>query len=428
MCEIKNLEQALSSMKSRGRTKKENGLKNIKMLMDKLDNPQDKIKTIHVAGTNGKGSTSNFIASTLGISHRCGIFTSPYMYSVTDSIKINGQNIPDEKFIEYLKKMIPIVEEMDAIDHHLAYFDLLVAIMYSYFNDEKVDVAVIEVGLGGTRDSTNVIKSPLASVITTISLDHIWSLGFTLEEIAENKAGIIKPNSPVFVYPQQESVMAVFEKIAFENNAPLQSFEKEEIQNVELSDKSNKFDFRNYKKISTKLIGIHQLYNASLAIMVLDYLKDEFNLTDEDIYNGVFNSENVGRLQIVSQNPRIMLDGSHNQESINALKNSLEAIEYDKLIIGFTILFDKDYDYVIKELSNLADELIVTTVQIPDRSFSISDLEEEVKKYRKDVIAIEDKFEAFEYSKKIASDKDLILWCGSLYLIRELLIYLKNKE
>ena len=427
MCEIKNLEQALSSMKSRGRTKKENGLKNIKMLMDKLDNPQDKIKTIHVAGTNGKGSTSNFIASTVGISHKCGIFTSPYMYSVTDSIKINGQNIPDEKFIEYLKKMIPIVEEMDAIDHHLAYFDLLVAIMYSYFNDEKVDVAVIEVGLGGTRDSTNVIKSPLASVITTISLDHIWSLGFTLEEIAENKAGIIKPNSPVFVYPQQESVMAVFEKIAFENNAPLQSFEKEEIQNVELSDKSNKFDFRNYKKISTKLIGIHQLYNASLAIMVLDYLKDEFNLTDEDIYNGFFNAENVGRLQIVSQNPRIMLDGSHNQESINALKNSLEAIEYDKLIIGFTILFDKDYDYVIKELSNLADELIVTTVQIPDRSFSISDLEEEAKKYRKDVIAIEDKFEAFEYSKKIASDKDLILWCGSLYLIRELLLYLKNK-
>lgn len=428
MCEIKNLEQALSSMKSRGRTKKENGLKNIKMLMDKLDNPQDKIKTIHVAGTNGKGSTSNFIASTLGISHRCGIFTSPYMYSVTDSIKINGQNIPDEKFIEYLKKMIPIVEEMDAIDHHLAYFDLLVAIMYSYFNDEKVDVAVIEVGLGGTRDSTNVIKSPLASVITTISLDHIWSLGFTLEEIAENKAGIIKPNSPVFVYPQQESVMAVFEKIAFENNAPLQSFEKEEIQNVELSDKSNKFDFRNYKKISTKLIGIHQLYNASLAVMVLDHLKDEFNLKDEDIYNGVFNAENAGRLQIVSENPRIMLDGSHNQESINALKNSLEALDYDKLIIGFTILFDKDYEYVTKELSSIADILIVTTVEVPDRSFKIEDLKKEVAKYRDDVIVIEDKFEAFEYSKNIASDKDLILWCGSLYLIRELLIYLKNKE
>lgn len=428
MCEIKDIEQALSWMKNRGRTKKENGLKNITMLMDKLDNPQDKIKTVHIAGTNGKGSTSNFIASTLGISHRCGIFTSPYMYSVTDSIKINGENIPDEKFIEYLRRMIPIVEEMDATNYHLAYFDLLVAIMYTYFYEEKVDVAVIEVGLGGTRDSTNVIKKPLASAIATISLDHIWSLGFTLEEIAENKAGIIKQESPVFVYPQQESVMEVFAKIANEKNSPLQSFDKSEIKNIELNEKFNKFDFREYKGISTKLIGVHQLYNASLAIMVLDYLKDEFNLTDEDIYNGFFNAENVGRLQIISQNPRIMLDGSHNQESINALKNSLEEIEYDKLIIGFTILFDKDYDYVIKELSNLADELIVTTVQIPDRSFSISDLEEEVKKYRKDVIAIEDKFEAFEYSKKIASDKDLILWCGSLYLIRELLLYLKNKE
>jgi len=258
-------------------------------------------------------------------------------------------------------------------------------------------------------------------------MDHLNVLGNTIEEIAENKAGIIKKDRPVFVYPQEKNVFEVFVNKSKELNSELFTFAKDEVEVLELTDKENRFNFRNYKDIKSKLIGEHQLYNASLAIMVLDYFKEEFNLTKEDIYDGIYGSTNLGRLQLVNEKPRILFDGSHNAESIKVLKNSLKAFKYNRLIFGFSMLKDKDFSYVISKISEIADEIVVTTINFTERSFSLEELTEEVKKHSKNVKSIENRYEAYEYTKSIAREEDLVVWCGSLYMIRDLLGYLKTK-
>ena len=428
MKQLVTMDDYLDWLYRRGAAKGRKRIVNIKKLLDQIGNPQDKIKIIHVAGTNGKGSTSNFLANTLSKTSKCGLFISPYMDTVTDSFKINGVKMPEELFKTYIDELRPLVDKMDAEDQHITYFEVLTAIMFKYFYDEKVDVAIVEVGLGGKCDATNVILSPIASVIVTISMDHINILGNTIEEIAENKAGIIKENRPVFVYPQEKNIFEVFENKAKELHSDLYTFNKEEVEVIELNDKENRFNFRDYKNVKSKLIGEHQLFNASLAITVLDYFKDEFNLTTEDIYSGIYETRNLGRLQLVNENPRILFDGSHNAESIEVLKNSLKAFKYKRLIFGFSMLKDKDFSYVISKISEIADEIVVTTINFSERAFTIDELSSEVKKYSNNVTTIENRYEAYEYTKRIANEEDLVVWCGSLYLIRDLLGYLKTKE
>lgn len=428
MKKLITMDDYLDWIYGRGAAKGRNRTVNIKMLLEQIGNPQDKIKIIHVAGTNGKGSTSNFLASTFAKTSKCGLFISPYMDTVTDSFKINGVKMSEEVFKKYIDELRPLVDKMDAEDHHITYFEVLTTIMFKYFYDEKVDIAIVEVGLGGKLDATNVIKNPLASVIVTISMDHINVLGNTIEEIAEHKAGIIKQDRPVFVYPQEKNVFEVFENKAEELNSELYTFTKDEVEILELSDKVNRFNFREYKNIKSKLIGEHQLYNASLAMMVLDYFKEDFNLTEKDIYDGIYESTNLGRLQLVNENPRILFDGSHNAESIDILKKSLAAFKYDKLIVGFSMLKDKDFNHVISEISKIADEIIVTTINYDARAFTLEELTDKVKEYSENVTAIKNRYEAYEYTKSIAKEDDLVVWCGSLYMIRDLLGYLKSQN
>lgn len=426
MKELITMDDYLDWMYGRDFAKGRSRLVNIKMLLDMIGNPQDKIKVIHVAGTNGKGSTANFISNTLSKKQKCGLFISPYMDTVTDSFKINGKKMTEETFKKYIDFLRPLVDKLDCEDHHITYFEVLTTIMFKYFYDENVDIAVVEVGLGGAFDATNVIKEPIASVIVTISMDHINILGNTIEEIAENKAGIIKKNVPVFLYPQDISLYKIFEKKAMENKSDLFTYSKDEIEIIKLGEDENEFSFRNYKNIKTKLVGIHQIYNASLALMVINYFKEKFNLSQEDIYEGIYETINLGRLQLVSKNPRILFDGSHNAESIDVLKKSLKSFNYDRLIIGFSVLKDKDFNYVIKELSSIADKIVVTTIDFKERAFELEELVSEVKKYIDDVEGVSNRFEAYEYTKSIAKENDLVLWCGSLYMIRDLLLYLKN--
>lgn len=428
MARFENFNEYIDWMYSRGKSGDIPTLENIKILLNNIGNPQDDVKIIHVAGTNGKGSTSNFISSTISKVKKCGLFVSPYMFTITDSIKINNKEISESKFIEYLEYMFPYVEELDKKGKSVTYFELLTALMFKYFSDEKVDYAVVEVGLGGEWDSTNVIKKPLASVITTISMDHINVLGNNIEQIAENKAGIIKQNCPVFIYPQLEKVFSVFSKKAKSMESDIYTFTIDEVEIINLKERENIFNFRNYKNVKSKLVGIHQVYNASLAIMVLDFFKEEIGLNKQNILDGINDSINVGRLQFVSEDPRVIFDGSHNAESIDVLKKSLEAFNYDKLIVGFSVLKDKDYNYVIKEIASMASKIVVTTIDNPSREFKLDELVEKVKKITPNAIGIENRIEAYEYSKTLAGKNDLILWCGSLYLIRELLVYIKNSN
>lgn len=392
----------------------------IKALLHELDNPQDKIKVIHIAGTNGKGSTANFIANTLSQKLRCGLFTSPYMVEINEEVKINGKPISDEEFFSYIEMLKPICEKLDNINLKNTYFEVMTALMFKYFYDKKVDVCVVETGLGGTLDSTNVVKKPLASLITTISMDHTNILGNTIEEIAQNKAGIIKENVPVFIYPQNESALNVILEKAKEKNSKVYDFKFSEIKIKNQSSDSNEFDFMGYKNIKTSLIGKVQIYNACNALNLLDYFKEEFDLDEDIIKKGIYESTNIGRLQIISKSPRVLIDGSHNKESIDALLISLKLFEYDKLIVGFSILKDKDYDYIIEKISSIADEIVITSVDNP-RAFELENLEKIVKEKFSNVKKIKDRKEAYEYTKSKTEANDLVLWCGSLYLVGEIL-------
>lgn len=424
---MKNFDDYLDYLYGRGSSGEDHTLRNITKVMEAFDNPQDKIKTIHVAGTNGKGSTAKMLANVLGKKVKCGIFTSPYMVRINEEISINGVDISDEDFCNLMDRIRPVAEKCDEEGYHITYFEFLTAMVYLYFYEQKVDVAVIEVGLGGSLDSTNIIKSPLASVICSISMDHMNVLGSTIEEIAANKAGIIKKNRPVFVYPQtSQGAFEVIKEKAKAVGAQLFTFEKDEINIKDSSNVGNTFDFKSYKNLKTNLRGEHQIYNASLVLMVLDYFKDDFNLSEKDIKDGIKETYNPGRLDLVSTNPRVILDGSHNKESIDALLASFKNFDYEKLIVGFSILKDKDHKDIIRKIAGIADELIITHIYDNPRALDTKKIEEEAKDYSSDIHVIENNKEAFEFSLKEANDKDLVLWCGSLYLIGKILSYLEK--
>ena len=424
---MKNFDDYLDYLYGRGSSGGDHTLKNITKVMEAFDNPQDKIKTIHVAGTNGKGSTAKMIANALSKKVKCGIFTSPYMVRINEEISINGEDISDEDFCDLIRRIKPVAEKFDEEGCHITYFEFLTAMVYLYFYEQKVDVAVIEVGMGGSLDSTNIIKNPIASVICSISMDHMNVLGSTIEEIASNKAGIIKRNCPVFVYPQtSKEAFEVIKDKASKENSHLYTYDKAQINIKELSNKGNIFDFKDYEDVKTTLRGKHQIYNVSLALLVLDYLKDEFSLSEVDIKDGIKETYNPGRIDLVSTNPRVLLDGSHNKESIDALIESLENFDYDRLIVGFSILKDKDHKDIIKKIASLSDKLIITYIDDNPRALESSEIEKEAREFASDIVVINDNKKAYEKSLEEAGNSDLVLWCGSLYLVGKILSLVKN--
>ena len=274
---MKTFDDYLDYLYGRGGSNGKPGLDKIRMLLDLLDNPQDKIQTIHIAGTNGKGSTAKMLASVLAKKYKCGIFTSPYMEEITEEISINGIDITKKDFMAYTDRIKVYVDRLDEEGHHVTYFEFITAIMFLYFYEEGVDVAVIEVGLGGIFDSTNVIKKPRSCLITSISMDHTNILGDTLGEIASNKAGIIKEGVPVYVYPQKDEAMNVIRDVAKIKNAKLSVLNEDEIKIIKSDISGNEFIYKDHH-IKTSLRGMNQILYASLALLAVDGLKDKFML------------------------------------------------------------------------------------------------------------------------------------------------------
>lgn len=417
---MKTFDDYLDYLYGRGGSNGKPGLDKIRMLLDLLDNPQDKIQTIHIAGTNGKGSTAKMLASVLAKKYKCGIFTSPYMEEITEEISINGVDITKKDFMKYIDRIKVYVDRLDEEGHHVTYFEFITAMMFLYFYEEGVDVAVIEVGLGGIFDSTNVIKKPLACLITSISMDHTNILGDTLGEIVYNKAGIIKEGVPVFVYPQKDEAMDVIRDVAEIKNAKLTVLDQSDIEILKSDIAGNEFYFRNHH-IKTSLRGRHQILNACLALLAIDNFKDKFRLSEQDIESGIFEAYNPGRLELISEKPRILVDGSHNKESIDALVESLSKFSYDKLIIGFSVLGDKDHKYLIEKIGRLADKLVITFIDDNPRALDTESIRKEAEEFVKDIEILEKIEDAYAYTKSSAGEDDLVVWCGSLYLVGKIL-------
>lgn len=417
------------------------GLKNITRLLQLLDNPHQKFNSIHITGSNGKGSTAAFVSSILlngsniwNTSIKVGLYISPHLLSFTERISINNIPISEEKVAEIMSLIVPILEKnWTNKQNHPTYFEVATALAFYYFAQENIDIAVLEVGLGGRLDATNVV-TPLVSCITNVELEHVGVLGETLTDIAYEKAGIIKQGVPVVTASTQQEALDVIKMVCKQKNSLLYYVNEDKDSTSDIRFKiegPNKFTIsglRNvYPNIQTKLLGYHQMINASTAIGIVELI-ESVNISIDSIKKGLSEARWQGRMELISKDPLIILDGAHNPAGAIALRRTLQErfSEYN-LIFVIGILNDKDVRNIAKELlcnNNSILEVIITQPQ-SERAFSTEAIEKEVSAYTSSIITKPTVSSALEYARQIAltanakNIKTLICVTGSLYTIAE---------
>ena len=403
------------------------GLERTYKLLELLDNPQDKLKIIHVAGTNGKGSTTAMITSMLkGCGYKVGMYTSPFLEEFEERIQINGENIPKEKLAQLMTKIKYAVDKViEEGYNHPTEFEIITVLMFLYFATEEVDFAVVEVGLGGRLDSTNVI-TPILSVITSISFDHTNLLGNTLEEIATEKAGIIKSCIPTVIYPQEEVAEIVISSKCQELDSKLYKINKEDAKliNIIKEDKiyqQVKVKLDDEYDVKLPLLGEHQILNLAVALKALEVIKDKApKLNMESIVKSIATVRWNGRLEIMSNSPYVVIDGAHNIQGITQLnKNINKYFEYKDMYLILGILADKDVEHMVKVITPKAKKVFTVTPNSM-RAETAEELMNEVKKYNESCEAYNDYKNAFEDALKLCKKDDLLLISGSLYMIGEM--------
>jgi dihydrofolate synthase/folylpolyglutamate synthase len=398
------------------------GLKSITGLLSRLGNPQKSYKTIIIAGTNGKGSTAAMTASILhSAGYKVGLYTSPHLVDVRERIVVNGRKISRRDF----NQAIAYVREK--IEQPVTYFECLTAAAFVYFQNQKVDIAVLEVGLGGRLDATNVSR-PLVSIITNIAYDHMTYLGDTLESIACEKAGIIKQKGICITAAKQKNVLKVLQETCLSRQAKLYRV------GCDIKIKKHGNDFftyqgfnRNLKNLKVPLRGEYQQLNAALALAAIEICeKKGFHIDDAAIYSGLQNTRWEARLEVMQKNPLFILDGAHNPAGIDVLCRSLKKdFSYRRLILIFGALADKDYRRMLEKISPLASKIIVVQMKAK-RAVPVNDLMNIVKKMGYPAIAAENVQQAILRAWKLAGKQDMICATGSFYLAGEVKQVFRN--
>ena len=396
-------------------------LEEMEKLVSVLDHPQKKFKSIHIAGTNGKGSTSAFLAQILQeAGYKVGLYTSPHLVNFNERIKINGKDISGQKIVELSETIKKKVEE-NKID--TTFFEFTTAMAFQYFADEQVDFAVVEVGLGGRLDATSVID-PEICVITNISLEHTRVLGETKEEIANEKAAIIKENKIVVTAEIDEVVLDIFNSVCNQKNSSLMVLDKElkfKIEDSSFNEQNFSVTGKINDTFSIKMLGEYQIKNACLALLVADLLK----ISIDKIKLGLLNTFWAGRLQILQKNPLVMVDGAHNLEGIKNLVKFVKKIDRKKILV-LGIAEDKKLEEMVSLLVPLFDQIIITEGNF--KPTPVEKLNEVVLKYNQNVKMIQDSKEAVKEALKLANEDDFVLVSGSLYLVGDILKHKFNKQ
>jgi dihydrofolate synthase / folylpolyglutamate synthase len=427
-------EQAIDWIHARLRLGIKPGLTRMEWMLERLDHPERRIKTIHIGGTNGKGSTVTFLRSILqGAGYRVGTFTSPYFEQFNERISINGQPINDQELIELTNVIKPLADELDQTElGGPTEFEVITAMSLYYFAKmSPVDVAIYEVGLGGRFDSTNVIH-PLLSIITSIGLDHTAILGDTYEQIAFEKAGIIKNGVSVITGVDQPEALDVIRKKAIECKSPLYLLGDEfSTSSRESLHRGEKFSFSSMfghiQNLKTTMIGSHQVDNAACAVMASHVLANyySFMIEEKHIREGLTQAYWPGRLEILSENPLVLIDGAHNEEGINALARELNSRYADKKIsILFAALKDKKLDKMIATLEEATDQLTFTTFDFP-RAASAEELMEVGSNSGNKSIAVDYRNYLDKKINELNKDEIFII-TGSLYFLSEAKPYIVN--
>ncbi len=404
------------------------GLERVTKLLNMMGNPQDSLKCIHVAGTNGKGSVCFMLSSILKESgYKTGIFISPHIEDFRERIQINGSLIPKSKVCEILDYFESYLNSPIFKYDPITEFELTTAIAFKYFKDENCDIVVLETGMGGRLDATNVIKSPLCSVITTVSFDHTKILGKNILEIAKEKFGIIKPGCPVVVGSNQESeVYELAKDICTQRKSSLIIVKKEKISCTHESIQGKMiFNYKNLK-LSLPLLGEYQKSNISIVLSVIETLSNNLIVSEESLIKGLSKVNVPCRMEIVNNCPLIILDSAHNVEGAQALANFIEKKFKFKNIIGIVgILADKDVEGIFKTLSCYFSKIITIKSDSP-RAMSLSNITSIAKKYGKLVHSYENNEQAIRDVIKFMSEKDILIIFGSFSIMKKCKEIIKN--
>ena len=403
------------------------GLERVGELIERIGSPDKKLKFVHVAGTNGKGSTCVLIANTLKCAgYKTGLFISPYVLEFRERFQINGEMIPEKKLCEIVEKLFPVVEQMKAEDKIITEFEFVFAIAMYWYAEEQCDAVVLEVGLGGRFDATNIINTPLVSVITSISLDHTAILGDTYEKIAFEKCGIIKPNGITVAYgDQKDGVIEVIKNTACERNNQLYIADKN--ADVKKSDLNGSEFSVDGVDLKIKFIGKHQVKNALTAYSAVKALRArDLNISESAVKEGFESAFFPARLEILKNNPIVMLDGSHNPDGVKALANALKENMNGMKKIGIVgMLADKDVKTALGEIVSLFDEVITVSPNNP-RKMRAEELAEIIRGYGVKATSESDYEKAYQKALfKAGNDKAVIVF-GSLYLSGDMRKIIKN--
>ncbi len=392
------------------------GLGRTQELLEKMGNPEKKLKFVHIAGTNGKGSTAAMTASILSkAGYRTGLYTSPYIYRFHERIQVDGVEISDEELAEITEYVKPLADSMAQSPTE---FELVCCIAFEYFYRKKCDIVVLEVGMGGAWDATNVIEVPEVAVITNIGLDHTEYLGDTVEKIAETKSGIFKPHGHAVVYRSTPSVEAVYERVCAERDVSLRKADFEGLVLKAHTLEGQVFDCGSRKNLVLPLLGDHQLHNASVVLSIADTLIGEgWKISEQNIYDGIRDVRWPGRFDIVCRKPLFIIDGGHNPQCIEALVKNIRDYLAGKKVIALTgVLADKDYADMYKPVMPLVDRFVCITPPNP-RKLGAEQLARYLQQAGAQAQASESILDGVKKAMELAGEDGVVLCFGSLYSI-----------
>lgn len=408
------------------------GLSNIENLCDALGNPQKDLKFVHIAGTNGKGSTLAYISTVLKkAGYKVGRYVSPTIFEYRERIQVNGRSISQKALCAWAERIKEVCGGLvTAGKKHPTSFEAETALAFAYFKEQGCDIVVMECGMGGRMDATNIIENTLVSVLAGISMDHMQYLGKNIEAIASEKAGIIKDGSRVVTAMQEERVLQVIRKKAGEKGCPLTVADLGEVKKIRYGLEKQRFDYGVWKNLEITLSGNYQIGNALLAIKVLEELIDlGYNITEKALRNGLKDTKWPGRFTVVGKKPYFIVDGAHNADAAKKLADSIEFYFTNKRIIFIMgILRDKEYETIIELTHSFADQIITVATPGNARAMSSCELAAEVAKMHPNVTAVDSVEEAVEISYLLAGKEDVIIAFGSLSFMGRMLGILEKRK
>ena len=413
-----NIDQAIEFIHSLYR-KAVPGLDRIRKLLALLGDPQKELKFVHIAGTNGKGSTAAMTASILcKAGYKAGLFTSPYIYRFHERIQMDGRQIADEKLLPLILKVKALAETMEEMPTE---FEFVTALAMEYYRQEKCPIVVLEVGMGGLIDATNAIDAPEVAVITNIGLDHTDALGDTEAKIAANKAGIIKTGCHAVVYRGCDEVEQVYAQVCAEKQVPLRKADFDSIRLHHCDLFGQTFDCGNRKELFIPLLGNHQLYNSAVVLSVIDALRERgWKIEESHIREGLRDVSWPGRFDIVCRDPLFIIDGGHNPQCIQALVKNIDDYLADRKVIALTgVLADKDYGEMFRPVMDKVSAFVCITPDNP-RKLEAQELARHLRAAGAEAIGCDSVKEGVEKAKALAGPEGAVLCFGSLYSIGDI--------